>query len=86
MMLSPGWFFLIGGAIGAVRVAIAKSFFESDFANLDGVITDEQRKTPVHITRARRWLIVLACLAVATVGCFLIHHDGNWNPFPHLFD
>jgi hypothetical protein len=37
--LSSGWFFLIGGAAGAVRVAIAKRFFESDFANHEFVIT-----------------------------------------------
>ena len=84
--LSSGWFFLIGGATGAVRVAIAKRFFESDFANSEGVITDEQRKTPVHITPVQRWLIVLACIGVAIIGCFLIQHDGNWNPFPHLRD
>jgi|ERR1700722_13420009 hypothetical protein len=84
--LSSGWVFLIGGATGAVRVAIAKRFFEFDLANSEGVIIDEQRKTPVHITPVQRWLIVLAYIGVAIIGCFLIQHDGNWNPFPHLRD
>ena len=84
--LSSGWFFLIGGATGAVRVAIAKRFFESDFTISEYVITDEQRKAAVHITPVQRWLIVLACVGVAIIGCFLIQHDANWNPFPHLRD
>jgi hypothetical protein len=80
------WFFLIRGATGAVRVAIAKRFFEPDFTISVYVITDEQRKAAVHITPVQRWLIVLACIGVAIIGCFLIQHDANWNPFPHLRD
>jgi hypothetical protein len=64
--LSSGWFFLIGGVTGAIRVAIAKRFFQSDFANSEFIITDEQRKTPVNITPMQRWLIVLACIGNAS--------------------
>ena len=67
--------------MSAVGVATAKRFFNSDFANSDGVISAEDHETEVKITPLQRWLIVATCVVVALVGGFWIQHDRNWNPF-----
>ena len=46
--------------MGDIRVAIARKFFKSDFANMEGVITEQDYKTEVNITRIKRRLIVSA--------------------------
>jgi hypothetical protein len=81
MFLSVGWFCLVGGTVGAFRVAIAKKFFKSDFANMEGVITEEDRKTEVQISHLKRWSIVGICTLLAVFGVFKIQQDRNWNPF-----
>ena len=71
MTLSVNWFnwaCLIGGTIGAVRIATAKQFYKSDFTNQDGVITDEDRKTLVRMTPLRRWVLVAICVLIAILG------------------
>jgi hypothetical protein len=81
MFISVGWYCLAGGIWGAIKVAIAKRFFKADFANLEGVITEEDRRTEVTITPMKRWLIVVICAALAILGVLWIQHDNNWNPF-----
>lgn len=81
MFISIGWFCLVGGVVGAIRVAIAKKFFKSDFASREGVITEEDYKTEVQITPMKRWIIVGVCVAIAVFGMFKIQQDQNWNPF-----
>lgn len=81
MNISLGWFCLIGGALGAFRVSTTKKFYKSDFANKDGVITDEERKTEVMLSPLMRWAIVVVCSAVAIYGGIRIQHDQAWNPF-----
>jgi phosphotransferase system glucose/maltose/N-acetylglucosamine-specific IIC component len=81
MRLTTGWFLLVGGFVGTVRCAVAKKFYESDFANLDGVIADEQGRTEVSVTPVARWLIVAGCLLLTALGVILIQHAHNWNPF-----
>jgi hypothetical protein len=79
--LSLGWFCLLGGVLGAFRVATAKKFYKSDFANQDGVITEEERKTEVLMTPLIRWLVVAVCILVAVYGGIRIQDDHAWNPF-----
>jgi hypothetical protein len=79
--ISLGWFCLLGGALGAFRVATAKKFYKSDFANQEGVITEEERKTEVTLTPLMRWMIVAVCIAVAIYGGIRIQDDHAWNPF-----
>jgi hypothetical protein len=81
MNLPVGWFCLLGGAVGAFRIAIAKNFYGSDFANQDGVITEADRKTEVPPTPLKRWLLVGICILVAVFGVLLIQKDHGWNPF-----
>ena len=81
MFISVGWFSLVGGAVGAFRVAIAKKFFKSDFANMEGVITEEDYKTEVPISPLKRWIIVGICILLAVFGLIKIQQDRNWNPF-----
>ena len=80
MNLSAGWFWLIGGIVGAIRNATANKFYKSDFDH-ESAMTEEDRKTEVHMTPATRWAIVAACIVIAVVGIWLIQRDGNWNPF-----
>jgi hypothetical protein len=79
--ISLGWFCLLGGVIGALRVATARKFYKSDFANQEGIITEEERKTEVTLTPLLRWMIVAACIALAIVGGIRIQNDHGWNPF-----
>jgi uncharacterized membrane protein YdcZ (DUF606 family) len=81
MYISVGWFCLIGGVVGAFRVAIAKKFLRSDFANMEGVIAEADYKTEVHITPKKRWIIVGVCVVIAAFGVFRIQQDRKWNPF-----
>jgi hypothetical protein len=81
MFISIGWFCFIGGVLGAIRVASAKKFYKSDFANSDGVIADDDYKTEVLISPMKRWLIVGICVVVAIIGAWKIHTDHAWNPF-----
>lgn len=81
MVISSGWFCLVGGVLGAMRVATAKKFFRSDFANSDGVLNEEDYRTEVRVTSARRWIIVGISALIAVVGVILVQHDHNWNPF-----
>ena len=88
MFISVGWFCVIGGVVGAVRVAIARKFSRSDFANMESVITDEDYKTEVKITPMKRWIIVGVCVIISVFGVFRIQQDHNGthsNPeSPHL--
>ena len=79
--MSLGWFCLLGGALGAFKVATAKKFYKSDFANQEGVITEEERKTEVTLSPLTRWAIVVVCIAVAIYGGIRIQDDHAWNPF-----
>jgi hypothetical protein len=79
--ISLGWFCLLGEALGAFRVATAKKFYKSDFANQEGVITEEEQKTEVTLTPLMRWMIVGVCIAVAIYGGIPIQDDHAWNPF-----
>lgn len=81
MNITPGWFLLVGGVVGAVRMIFARKFFQSDFANLDGVITEKQYKTEIHVTSRRRFLITFGCMFLAAIGAYLIERRHNWNPF-----
>lgn len=83
MFVSVGWFCLVGGVWGAVKIARAKKLYRSDFKNLEGVITEEDRKTEVTLTPLQRWAIVVCCAGLAAIGLFVIEHDHNWNPFLH---
>ena len=66
--------------MGAVRVATAKKLYRSDFANQEGVITEEDYETEVPITQRKRTAIVAACILIAIFGIYLIQRDHNWNP------
>ncbi len=79
--LSLGWFCFLGGIIGAFRVATARKLYKSDFANQDGVITAEERKTEVPMTLLMRWVLVAACILIAVYGGMRIKDDHAWNPF-----
>jgi hypothetical protein len=81
MSISFGWFCLVGGVLGAARVATAKKFFRSDFANSDGVVNEGDYTTEIRLTVVRRWMIVAVCAVIAVVGALMIQHDNNWNPF-----
>jgi hypothetical protein len=81
MNLTVGWFCLVGGAVGAIRIATAKRFYRSDFANQDGVITEADRETEFSMTPLRRWFLVGICILIAVFGLFLIQRDHGWNPF-----
>jgi cell division protein FtsL len=81
MFISVGWFLFVGGFLSAIGVATAKKFLKSDFANSDGVISEEDYKTEVTLTPQRRSLIVAICIVIAVTGVFWIQHDNNWNPF-----
>ena len=48
---------------------------------MEGVITEEDYKTEVHITPKKRWIIVGVCMLIAAFGVFRIQQDRNWNPF-----
>ena len=80
MNISVGWFWLLGGVVGAFRNATAKRFFQSDF-NHEFLETEEERMTEVPMTPLKRWAIVAACAVVAILGIWLIQRDNNWNPF-----
>ncbi len=81
MFISVGWYCLVGGIWGSIKVATAKRFFKSDFASQEGVITEEDRRIEVTMTPMKRWLIVVTCAALAIFGVLWIQHDSNWNPF-----
>jgi hypothetical protein len=76
-----GWACLLGGALGAFRVATAKVFYKSDFMDSDGVITEQDRTTEITVTPLKRWLIVLGCVGLAIYGAIRIQDRHNWNPF-----
>ena len=71
---------MVGGVLGAVRVARAKKFFRSDFANSDGVIKEEDKTTEVRVTPMRRWIIVGIAALIAVAGANIVQQDHNWNP------
>jgi hypothetical protein len=81
MNLSFGWPLLIFGVIGAFRNATAKRYFRSDFANLDGQVTEEDRRTEVHVSTLQRWLLVVLCLIMAVAGAIVIQRAHDWKPF-----
>ena len=81
MFISVGWVLFVGGLMSAIGVATAKRFLKSDFANSDGVISEEDYKTEVTLTPMRRWLILAICIVIAVIGVFWIQHDNDWNPF-----
>jgi hypothetical protein len=72
MNISAGWFLLAGGVVGAIGNATAKRFFKSDFQNLDGVISEEDRRAVVPVTKIQRLLLVVICVLLAIVGVVLI--------------
>jgi uncharacterized membrane protein YdcZ (DUF606 family) len=73
MIVFDGWFCLVGGVLGAVRVATAKKFFKSDFANSEGGIDKDDYTTEVAVTPVKRWIIVGICLAVAAFVIYRIY-------------
>jgi hypothetical protein len=81
MNLSGGWFCLIGGIVGMIRVAIAKKFYKSDFANQEGVIAEKDYRTEVQMTPLKQWVIIGVCIVIAVIGVIIITQDHNWNPF-----
>jgi hypothetical protein len=52
MSLSAGWFWLLGGVIGAIRNATVKKFYKSDF-DTEFVGAEEDRKTRPALPRRR---------------------------------
>jgi hypothetical protein len=81
MNVTGGWFLFVGGVIGAVRILLARKFHQSDFANLDGVITEKQHKTEIRVTLVQRVLLIIGCILLAAIGAYLIEKNHNWNPF-----
>ncbi len=76
MGLSLGWLLLLGGILGAFRVARAKTF---SWANeVDTVVSEEDRKPERPMTPLKRGVLVTICLLLAVVGSVLIHrqHTG----------
>jgi hypothetical protein len=79
MGLPLGWLLLLGGVLGAGRVLRAKTF---SWANdVDGNVTEEDRKREAPMTPFKRWVLVAICLLLVIVGAVLIQRQHNWNPF-----
>lgn len=71
---------MIGGALGACGIATRKKFYRSDFSNLDGVVTEEDRTTEVQVNLKAKRLLIAICIVIFLLGISLIERDHNWNP------
>ncbi len=80
MDISSGWVLLLGGLGGALGVGTSKELHRSDFVNLDGVVTKEDRNTRVHLHPKKRVGLVALCLAIAILGVWMIQRERNWHP------
>jgi hypothetical protein len=82
MALSFGWPLLVAGLLCAFSCATAKKFFKSDFQNtVDNDVSEEDRRTEVHVSVLQRWLLVALGMILAVAGAFLIQRAHNWKPF-----
>jgi hypothetical protein len=80
MDISSGWVLLLGGLSGALGLRTSKELHRSDFVNHDGVVTEEDRNTRVHLSPKKRVGLIALCLAIAILGVWMIERDHNWNP------
>jgi 4-hydroxybenzoate polyprenyltransferase len=82
MVVSPGWYALVGGFAGAVKFATGTKFTNRDFdTDKDRMNPLEDHDAEVKVSPLARWLLVALCVATAIFGAIKIQQADNWNPF-----
>jgi hypothetical protein len=77
MIISFGWWLMVGGVLGAIRVLRARTFSWRN--EVDCVVTDQDRAANGSMTPVRRWILVGICVVIIVTGVVVVQMQHNWN-------
>lgn len=79
--MSGRWVFFIGGLIGVITVARAKSF---TWSNSEFLESEDDVRERVPMTSKRRMVLLLVCLLISAFGAWQLEREHAWNPFTKI--